>query len=99
MPRNPVINRRNVTSLHPQKISLSEEAMGILAELGYLLHVSRGSLADMAIKELRALPPRRLAELLQKWGHLTDEEFALVLDVIEEAAPGKPTAKDKEGGS
>lgn len=90
MPRSKVINRRNISQLSQRKISVSDEAMTTLAEIASRLHVSQGSIADMAIKELRAQEPVDIAKLLLRWGHLTKDEYAMVLQVIGEAEPDAP---------
>jgi hypothetical protein len=80
MPRHPVINRRNISSLVRKTLLVSEEALGRINEIGAELRVSQGSLVDTALRQLAGMSLDDIAELLRGYGHLTAEEYALVID-------------------
>ncbi len=78
MPRHPIINRRNVSKLVPKSVSVSEEALAHINEIGAELRVSQGSLVDSALRHLAGMPLGDIADLLRSYGHLTAEEYAVV---------------------
>jgi hypothetical protein len=92
VPRNPVVNRRNVTPLKQRSLSISDAAGDALTGLAKALHVSQGSLADTALRHLASLGPQQVAELLHLHGHLTDDEYAVVARFA--ATAGTATTKE-----
>jgi hypothetical protein len=83
MPRHPVINRRNISSLVRKTLLVSEEALERVSDIGARLQVSQGSLVDSALRQLAEMPPEDIAELLRSYGHLTAEEYAVVIGKAE----------------
>lgn len=98
MPRNPVINRKNIPTLRQRSMSATDAAMADLAALARRLHVSQGSLVDAALRHLASFDMPRVAELLHLYGHLTDEEFAEVAKLAAAPTGGKPGEHDNDGG-
>jgi len=81
VPRNRVVNRRNVPGTARRRtVWLSDEGMATLAGLGKQLEVTQGSLLEVAIRELAALPQRQAVGLLHSHKQLTDDETKYVLD-------------------
>lgn len=79
MPRNPVVNRRNLESpLRQRSLEISDEARAQLRGTAAKLSVSQGSLVDTAVRELMALPLETIAGLLYDHGHLDGTAFAYV---------------------
>lgn len=93
MPRNPVVNRRNVTTLKQRSLSVSDSAVDALQEIAKKLHVSQGSVFDTALKKFAQLPLDQIAQLLHLHGHLTDDEFAVVAALAAKAAPDSGSKK------
>lgn len=83
MPRHPVINRRNISSLARKTLLVSEKALERVNDIGARLQVSQGSLVDSALGQLAEMPPEDIAELLRSYGHLTAEEYAVVIGKAE----------------
>jgi hypothetical protein len=83
MPRHPVINRRNISSLVRKTLLVSEEALERVNDIGARLQVSQGSLVDSALRQLAEMPPEDITELLRSYGHLTAEEYAVVIGKAE----------------
>ena len=79
MPSYTVINRRNISPLVRKTLLVSDEAVERINVIGAELHVSQGSLVDTALRQLAAMPPTEIAELLRSHGHLTDEEYDYVM--------------------
>lgn len=80
MPRNRVINRRNLPGTSRRRtLWLSDEATTALAELAKQLEVSQGSLLEVAVGELAALPSVKVVTLLRRHKQLTDDETKYVL--------------------
>lgn len=90
MPRNPVVNRRNITSLKQRSLSVSDDAVDALKAIATALHVSQGSVFDTALRVLARHDPTEIAQLLHLHGHLTDEEFAVVAQLAAKAVIAKP---------
>jgi Mn-dependent DtxR family transcriptional regulator len=81
VPRNRVVNRRNVPgSARWRTIWLSEEGMATLADLAKQLEVTQGSVLEVAIRELAAQSPPQVVALLHQHKQLTDDETKYVLD-------------------
>ncbi|WP_327591414.1 hypothetical protein OHA25_60975 (plasmid) [Nonomuraea sp. NBC_00507] len=79
MPRNPVVNRQNIDSpLRQRSLDISDRAREQLRDLAAALHVSQGSVLDCAVRELAALPPHLVADLLYKHGHLDPKTYPYV---------------------
>ena len=78
MPRNPVINRRNVHPLKLRSLAVSDEAMTAVRGLAGKLHVSQGSLVDTALRMLAGLPAEQVVELLRQHKHLGEDEYEYV---------------------
>jgi len=78
MPRNRVINRRNVHPLEQRSLSVTDEAVQEIKAMARRLEVSQGSLVDVALRELSARSDRQVAELLWRHKHLTDDEYEYV---------------------
>lgn len=89
MPRNPVVNRRNVTGLRQRSLSATDDAIAGLTDLAKGLHVSQGSLVDIALRHLTTLTLVEVADLLHLHGHLTDDEYAVVAAIIRGEPDGK----------
>lgn len=89
MPRHPIINRRNISSLVRKTVLVSEEALERINEIGAALRVSQGSLVDSALRQLAAMEPSDIAELLLIYGHLTVEEHAVVTGKTVKGKKGK----------
>ncbi len=80
MPRNRVINRRNLPGTSRRRtLWVSDEAMAALAAMAKQLEVSQGSLLEVAIGELTALPPAEVVTSLRRHKQLTDDETKYVL--------------------
>ena len=94
MPRNKVINRRNITSLKQRSLSVSDAAVAMLQNLAAQLNVSQGSMFDTALLEFSRRDPAEIAQLLHLHGHLTDEEFVVVAELA--AKGGPPSGDDRE---
>lgn len=101
MPRNKVINRRNVPSLKQRSLSVSDPAVALLKNLAEQLHVSQGSMFDTALLELARRDPAEIVQLLHLHGHLTDEEFAIVAELAEhvEAVPKQDGSESGTGAT
>lgn len=87
MPRNKVINRRNIPSLKQRSLSVSDPAVAMVKNLAEQLHVSQGSMFDTALLEFGRRDPAEIAQLLHLHGHLTDEEFVVVAELAEQVVP------------
>lgn len=75
MPRNTVINRRNIGgSLKSKSMFVSEQAVIEINKLAERLMVSQGSLTDTALRYLATLPEAQVIKLMCKFEHLTQEE-------------------------
>lgn len=94
MPRNRVINRKNVNPLVTRSIAVSDEAMDGVRAVAALLEVSQGSVVDTAVRALVKLPPERVVELMRQQKHLSDDEYAYVRQRLAERPGG---AGKKEG--
>lgn len=92
MPRNPVVNRRNVHPLKPRSVPMSEDAAQILRERAAELFVSQGSLVDTLVREMARTPDQMLLDLMRTHGLLADDEYGLALELI---AKKKKKKKDK----
>lgn len=80
MPRNPIVNRRNVSDLRRRTVSVSDDAHDQIAALAAKLHVSQGSLIDTAMRELARQPAEVIVDRMVGYGHLTDDERHVVDD-------------------
>lgn len=98
MPRNPVINRRNITNLKQRSLSASDPAVELVQNIAKQLHVSQGSMVDTALREFGRRSPIEIAELLHLHGHLTDEEFAVVAKLAVSAGPEPDTPEQANTG-
>ncbi len=88
MPRNPVVNRRNVSDLRRRTVSVSDQAHDQIKALATKLHVSQGSLIDTAMRELARQPAEVIIDRMVGYGHLTAAERDIVDD--------KATKADKD---
>lgn len=95
MPRNRVINRRNVNPLVMRSIAVSDEGMDEVRDLAARLEVSLGSVVDTAMRTLVMLPPERVVELMRQHKHLSDDEYAYVRQLL---AKQSGEAGKEEGG-
>jgi hypothetical protein len=90
MPRNKVVNRRNITGLRQRSLSASDTAVQLVQNLAAQLNVSQGSVIDTALLDFARRSPADVAELLHLYGHLTDEEFAVVAKLAGRTDPTDP---------
>jgi hypothetical protein len=88
-PRNPVINRRNVPTLRQHSLAATPDAVEALKKMAAHLHVSQGSLVDLALRELTAHTPLEVARLLRSRGGLTDAEYDAVVTRVLDYTPDK----------
>lgn len=80
MPRNTVVNRRNVDSPFVRRTLLATQiALDGVRELASLLSVSKASLVDTALRHLTAMDGVAVVELLYAHGHLSEDEYAFVV--------------------
>lgn len=79
MPRNPVVNRRNVDSPFVRRtMQATGGALDAVAAIARTLSVSKASIVDTAIRHLAGLEQGDIVDLLRHHGHLTDDEYAFV---------------------
>jgi hypothetical protein len=83
VPRNPVVNRRNVHPLKLRSLAVSEEAAAAVRSLAGRLHVSQGSLVDTALRALTELPAEQVVELLRRHKHLAEDEYEYVRGLLD----------------
>ena len=83
MPRNPIVNRRNLSDLKRRTVSISDDAHNSVKDLAAKLHVSQGSLMDAALRELARMPDDMVVQLLIDHGHLTAAEADAVSDNVD----------------
>ena len=90
MPRNTVVNRRNVDSPFVRRtMQASAGALDAVAAIALALSVSKASLVDTALRHLAAMDHVAIVELLRHHGHLTDDEYAFVAGLAQPTAePG-----------
>lgn len=81
MPRNKVVNRRNLDALKVRSIPLSDDATAILKSRAAALSVSQGSLADMLLREMARWPDQLVLDMMRTHGLLTEAEYGLALDL------------------
>jgi hypothetical protein len=60
-----------------------------LKKMAAQLHVSQGSLVDLALRELTARTPLEVARLLRSRGGLTDTEYDAVVTRVLDNTPNK----------
>jgi hypothetical protein len=82
MPRHSVVNRRNISDFTRRSVSVTDEAMAAVTALAEALHVSQGSVADVAFRHLSTLTAAEVTDLLHLHGHLTDKEYTVVVAII-----------------
>lgn len=83
MPRNKIVNRRNVTDLKRRTVSISDDAHDAIRTLAAKLHVSQGSLMDAALREFAHLQADDIVAHLARYGHLTPDEAGVVYDQVD----------------
>lgn len=83
MPRNTVVNRRNVDSPFVRRtMQATGGALDAVATIAGALSVSKASIVDTALRHLAAMDHGAIVELLRHHGHLTDDEFAFVSGLV-----------------
>jgi hypothetical protein len=85
MPRNTVINRRNISNLKRHTLLVSGEAVQSISEVAESLSVSQGSLIDTALSYFSKLPVETILDLLYKHEHLTEAELKYIKERLEKA--------------
>ncbi|MFC0429969.1 hypothetical protein [Kutzneria buriramensis] len=93
MPRNPVINRKNLHPMTVWKTPATSESIAQMRLTAAAMNVSIGSLVSTAFGELLKNSPEQIAHLMRQHGQLNDEELAAVLAVLAGAKPDQD--KDK----
>lgn len=93
MPRNQIINRKNLHPMAVWKTPATSESIAQMRLTAAAMHVSIGSLVSTAFGELLKNSPEQIAHLMRQHGQLDKEELAAVLAVLAGPKPGKD--KDK----
>lgn len=97
MPRNPVINRRNVRPMRQWTAAASPEAITEVRRVADLLNVSQASLVDTALQQLVTLAPAQIAAALVEHGHLTADEHTEVLARLQDKQhPGRRARRERK---
>lgn len=101
MPRNTVVNRRNVDSPFVRRTLLATQmALDGVGDLASVLSVSKASLVDTALRHLAAMDGDAIVELLYAHGHLTEDEYAYVVRQVQVGqsvrAPSDRQARDED---
>lgn len=86
MPRNTVINRRNISNLNRHSLLVSDEAVHAIGQVAKDLSVSQGSLIDTALRYFSKLPQADILKLLGQYDHLTEAELNYIKTQLEKAA-------------
>lgn len=88
MPRNTVVNRRNVDSPFVRRtMQATGGALDAVGAIALALSVSKASIVDTALRHLAAMDHGAIVDLLRHHGHLTDDEYAFVAGLLGPAEP------------
>lgn len=83
MPRNTVVNRRNVDSPFVRRtMQATGGALDAITVMARTLSVSKASLVDTALRHLAGMDNGAIVDLLRHHGHLTDDEYAFVVGLV-----------------
>jgi hypothetical protein len=80
VPLNPIVNRRGADSPFVRRTVLaSSGALDRVSGIAATLSVSQASIIDAALRHVGTLDQCDIIDLLRHHGHLTDEEYAVVV--------------------
>lgn len=86
MPRNTVVNRRNVDSPFVRRtMQATGGALDAVSAIAGALSVSKASIVDTALRHLAGMDHGAIVDLLRQHGHLTDDEFVFVSRQVQPA--------------